>query len=117
GSRMGIAHVDFAVECVDPHNDSKMERPILEVKHFHAWFGDHEVVKDVNLTLYRNKVIAVMGPSGCGKTTFLRCINRMHELTPGARTEGEILLEGENIYEMSPIVLRLRVGMVFQRPN
>ena len=94
-----------------------MERPILEVKHFHAWFGDHEVVKDVNLTLYRNKVIAVMGPSGCGKTTFLRCINRMHELTPGARTEGEILLEGENIYEMSPIVLRLRVGMVFQRPN
>jgi len=94
-----------------------MERPILEVKHFHAWFGDHEVVKDVSLTLYRNKVIAVMGPSGCGKTTFLRCINRMHELTPGARTEGEILLEGENIYEMSPIVLRLRVGMVFQRPN
>ncbi|QOR76542.1 MAG: phosphate ABC transporter ATP-binding protein [Thermoflavifilum sp.] len=94
-----------------------MERPILEVKHFHAWFGDHEVVKDVNLTLYRNKVIAVMGPSGCGKTTFLRCINRMHELTPGARTQGEILLEGENIYEMSPIVLRLRVGMVFQRPN
>ncbi|MCL6524338.1 MAG: phosphate ABC transporter ATP-binding protein PstB [Thermoflavifilum sp.] len=94
-----------------------MERPILEVKDFHAWFGTHEVVRNVNLSLHRNRVIAVMGPSGCGKTTFLRCINRMHELTPGARTEGQILLEGEDIYRMSPIMLRLRVGMVFQRPN
>ncbi|MBX5439102.1 MAG: phosphate ABC transporter ATP-binding protein [Thermoflavifilum sp.] len=94
-----------------------MERPVLEVRHFHAWFGNHEVVRDVNLSLQRHKVIAIMGPSGCGKTTFLRCINRMHELAPDARTQGEILLEGENIYQMSPIMLRLRVGMVFQRPN
>lgn len=65
----------------------------------------------------KNNVVAVMGPSGCGKTTFLRCINRMHELIPGAHAEGEMLLNSENVYQMHPIYVRLKIGMVFQRPN
>jgi len=61
--------------------------------------------------------VAVMGPSGCGKTTFLRCINRLHELTPGATSNGKMLLNNEDVYELSPILVRFKIGMVFQRPN
>lgn len=65
----------------------------------------------------KNHVVAVMGPSGCGKTTFLRCINRLHELVPGASTKGKILLDNEDVYDLAPILVRLKIGMVFQRPN
>jgi phosphate transport system ATP-binding protein len=75
------------------------------------------VVKDVNMSIPKNKVISVMGPSGCGKTTFLRGINRMHELIPGATTQGQILLQDEDVYKLNPILVRLKIGMVFQRPN
>jgi phosphate transport system ATP-binding protein len=84
---------------------------------FNAYFGNNHVVKNVNLNIPKNNIIAVMGPSGCGKTTYLRCINRMHELVPGATTAGTMLLNGEDIYNTNPIVVRLKVGMVFQRPN
>jgi phosphate transport system ATP-binding protein len=94
-----------------------MENPILAVQGFNAFFGENQVLYDVNAEFERNKVTAVMGPSGCGKTTLIRCINRMHELTPGATTAGKILLSGENIFSISPISLRRRIGMVFQRPN
>ena len=69
------------------------------------------------LKFRKNNVVAVMGPSGCGKTTFLRCINRMHELIPGATADGKMMLNDENVYEMHPIFVRLKIGMVFQRPN
>lgn len=69
------------------------------------------------MEIEQNTVIAVMGPSGCGKTTFLRGINRMHELVPGARAKGKILLNQDDVMEMHPIVVRLKIGMVFQRPN
>ena len=62
-------------------------------------------------------MLAIIGPSGCGKSTFVRCLNRMHELTPGARSEGRVLLDGEDVYQVDPVYLRRRVGMVFQRPN
>jgi phosphate transport system ATP-binding protein len=65
----------------------------------------------------KNKIVAVMGPSGCGKTTYLRCINRLHELTAGATSKGKMLLNNEDVYEMHPIYTRLKIGMVFQRPN
>ncbi|WP_236682786.1 phosphate ABC transporter ATP-binding protein PstB [Thermus filiformis] len=73
----------------------------------------------VSLPLYRHKVTAFIGPSGCGKTTFLRALNRMHDLTPGARVEGEVLLDGENIYApgVDPVLVRRRIGMVFQKPT
>jgi phosphate transport system ATP-binding protein len=97
--------------------DQEMEHTIVSTKDFNAYFGDNHVVKNVNIDIPQNNVIAVMGPSGCGKTTFLRCINRMHELIPNATTKGTMMLHKENVYEMHPIFVRLKIGMVFQRPN
>ncbi len=94
-----------------------MESAVLTIDHFSAGFATNQVLKDINLSIRSNKITAVMGPSGCGKTTLIRCINRMHELIPGAYVSGKILLEDENIFEMDPIVVRRKVGMVFQRPN
>lgn len=94
-----------------------MEHTIVSAKGFNAYFGKNHVVKNVNIDIPKNNVIAVMGPSGCGKTTFLRCINRMHELTPDATCDGKFLLDKQDIYEMHPIFVRLKIGMVFQRPN
>jgi phosphate transport system ATP-binding protein len=94
-----------------------MEHSVISTSKFNAWFGENHAVKDVSMKIEKNQVIAVMGPSGCGKTTFLRCINRMHELVPGARTEGTIKLYADDIYTMNPIYVRYKIGMVFQRPN
>jgi len=94
-----------------------VESPILKILNFSAYYGELEILKKINLDVYKNRVTAIMGPSGCGKTTLIRCINRMHELTPGARVSGKIYLEGEDIYEMEAIILRRRIGMVFQKPN
>ena len=90
---------------------------VIKSRNFNASFGTNHVVKNVNIDIPRNHVVAVMGPSGCGKTTYLRCINRMHELIPGATCSGEMDLNNENIYQMHPIFVRQKIGMVFQRPN
>jgi phosphate transport system ATP-binding protein len=94
-------------------------KPKIEVEHLNAWFGSSLVIKDVSLQVPEHGVLAVIGPSGCGKSTFLRCLNRMHELVPGARAEGRLLLDGQDLYAggVDPVLLRRRVGMVFQRPN
>jgi phosphate transport system ATP-binding protein len=97
--------------------NKEMENTIISSKNFNAYFGTNHVVKNVNIDIPKNNVIAVMGPSGCGKTTFLRCINRMHELTPEATSDGKMLLNNEDVYELNPILVRLKIGMVFQRPN
>jgi phosphate transport system ATP-binding protein len=94
-----------------------MENPILRVEHFNAYFGTAKILSDINLEIPRNEIIAMMGPSGCGKTTFIRCINRLHELTPGAHSEGKMFFHDEEIYKMNLILLRRKIGMVFQRPN
>jgi phosphate transport system ATP-binding protein len=94
-----------------------MESTIISSKDFNAYFGNNHVVKNVSIDIPKNNIIAVMGPSGCGKTTYLRCINRMHELIPGATAKGTMRLGDEDIYNMNPIVVRLKIGMVFQRPN
>jgi len=94
-----------------------MERPVIKSVNFNAFFGTNHVVKNVNIEIPKHNAIAVMGPSGCGKTTYLRCINRLHELTAGATSNGEMLLNGEEVYGMHPIFARLKIGMVFQRPN
>ncbi|MBZ9713525.1 phosphate ABC transporter ATP-binding protein PstB [Deinococcus multiflagellatus] len=93
--------------------------PILSAQNVNIYYGDKQAVRGVNLNVQRGTVNALIGPSGCGKTTFLRAINRMHDLTPGARVEGTILLDGENVYGagVDPVVMRRRVGMVFQKPN
>ena len=84
-----------------------------------AWFGDHHVLDDVNLEMPGGQVTALIGPSGCGKSTFLRILNRMHELVPGASLAGEVLLDGEDIYDHGrrPIKSRRQIGMVFQKAN
>ncbi|MDD3845898.1 MAG: phosphate ABC transporter ATP-binding protein PstB [Syntrophorhabdaceae bacterium] len=94
-----------------------MEDTVLKVDKFSAYFGDNKVLKDVDLSVSRNIVAALMGPSGCGKTTLIRCVNRMHELIPGATVSGTMTLVNDDIYAMQPIILRRKVGMVFQKPN
>ena len=94
-----------------------MERTVIKSRKFNAYFGTNHVVKDVNMDIPKNNIVAVMGPSGCGKTTYLRCINRMHELIQGATSNGQMILNNDNVYEMHPIFVRLKIGMVFQRPN
>jgi phosphate transport system ATP-binding protein len=89
----------------------------LEVRHLDAWFGQTHALRDISLAVQSRHVLAIIGPSGCGKSTFVRCLNRMHELTPGARSQGEVRLDGDDVYNVDPVYLRRRVGMVFQRPN
>ncbi len=89
------------------------------VKRLNAWFGSRHVLKDIDLTVVPNGVTAIIGPSGCGKSTFIRCVNRMHEVVPGARVSGQVLLNGEDLYGpgVDPVEVRRRIGMVFQKPN
>lgn len=94
-----------------------MADSLLKTKDLSAYFGDKEIVKNVNINFKPNQVVAIMGPSGCGKTTFLRCLNRMHELVPGASTTGEILMHEHDINLLPPILVRSKIGMVFQQPN
>ena len=91
----------------------------IEVRGLNAWFRATHAVRDVSLTVPQNTVLAIIGPSGCGKSTFVRCINRMHELVPGARQSGKVLVDGQDLHGrgVDPVDLRRRVGMVFQRPN
>jgi phosphate transport system ATP-binding protein len=94
-----------------------MEGTILKTENLKVSFGNTMVLKGINMEIPEKQVTAFMGPSGCGKTTFLRAINRMHDLTPEAKVEGKIKLHNEDVYEMDAMTLRRRVGMVFQRPN
>ena len=92
---------------------------IIETKNVSVFYGDTLAVSDISLGIEREKITALIGPSGCGKTTLLRSFNRMNDLIPIARTSGEILFEGNNIYaeNVDPTEIRYRIGMVFQRPN
>jgi phosphate transport system ATP-binding protein len=94
--------------------DAKMQSINLN-----AWFGAKQALKDINISIKPNAVTAIIGPSGCGKSTFIRVLNRMHELIPNAKLTGQVLLDGEDIYskEVDPVMIRRRVGMVFQKPN
>lgn len=94
-----------------------MESTVLRIEKFSAFFGENAVLKDINLSISRNKITAIMGPSGCGKTTLIRSINRMHELIPDAKVSGKIFLDNEDIYATDPIIVRRQIGMVFQKPN
>jgi len=94
-----------------------MESTVLKIVGLSAYFGEECILKDIHLSIPRNRATAIMGPSGCGKTTLIRCINRMHELVPGARVSGKVLLDNEDVYAMSPIIVRRKIGMVFQKPN
>ncbi|MBO9370245.1 MAG: phosphate ABC transporter ATP-binding protein [Chloroflexi bacterium] len=96
-----------------------MEQIALELHNLRVYYGNFLAIKDVNLSIPRNQITAIIGPSGVGKSTLLRAINRMNELVPGCRTEGEIIFDGRNIYDpkVDPAEIRRRIGMVFQKPN
>ena len=91
----------------------------IEVEHLNFYYGNFQALKEVSLKIPEREITAIIGPSGCGKSTLLRCLNRMNDLIRGVRIEGKILIDGENIYQSSVDLVRLRkkVGMVFQRPN
>ena len=91
----------------------------IDVDHLNVYYGDFLAVEDVGMGIDARSVTAFIGPSGCGKSTFLRTLNRMHEVIPGARAEGQVLLDGEDLYGpgVDPVVVRSMIGMVFQRPN
>jgi phosphate transport system ATP-binding protein len=91
----------------------------IQVSGLSAWYGPRKALEDVTLDIEPNHITAMIGPSGCGKSTFIRCLNRLHEELPGARVEGKVSLEGEDVYDpdVDPVSVRRRIGMVFQRPN
>jgi len=89
----------------------------LEVRELNAWYRDRQALYDVSVDIEDRKATAVIGPSGCGKSTFLRCLNRLHEETPGARVTGSVRLNGEDLGRADVVSVRCRVGMVFQKPN
>jgi phosphate transport system ATP-binding protein len=91
----------------------------MKIQDLSAFYGSFKALTDVSIDIQANKVTALIGPSGCGKSTFIRCLNRMHEVIPGARAEGHVMLGEQDIYAKTsdPVVIRRRVGMVFQKPN
>ena len=91
----------------------------MKIENLSAFYGPFKAITDVSIDIRANKVTALIGPSGCGKSTFIRCLNRMHELVPGARAEGCVMLEEQDIYakDVDPVNIRRRIGMVFQKPN
>src|SRR3990170_2574357 len=91
----------------------------IEARNLSLYYGSFRAVKNVDLRIERQKVTAIIGPSGCGKSTVLRSFNRMNELVPTARANGEVIFRGQNIYEpeIDPVEVRRRIGMVFQKPN
>ena len=99
--------------------DKSAEKFKVRIENVNGWYGSKRAIKNVNLDVKEKSVTAFIGPSGCGKTTLLRCLNRMHEMTPGAHADGRVVLDGIDIYDKSidPVVIRRRIGMVFQKPN
>src|SRR5262249_25260096 len=100
----------------DSNRDSE---PVFQAQNLSIWYGEKHAIRNVSIDIPTKAITAIIGPSGCGKSTFLRCLNRMHELTPRTRVEGKILFQGEDLYaaNIDPAVIRRRVGMVFQKSN
>ena len=110
-------NVNPGIEAVPEQRPARREK--LRAEDIRAWFGDTQALKGVSLSVPENEVLAIIGPSGCGKSTFLRCLNRMHEVVPGARVEGRVVIDGFDIYDprVNPVRVRRRVGLVFQKAN
>ena len=108
-------------ENLEPTDDPAMDfgEPVFALTNVSFWYGTHQALGDVSIEFPLNRVTALIGPSGCGKSTLLRCLNRMNELIPGVRLDGEVAYHGQNIYaaDIDPVEVRRRVGMVFQKPN
>lgn len=99
--------------------NKNLSENILDIKKLDLWYGENHALKNVNMEIKRNAITAFIGPSGCGKSTFLKTLNRMNDLVPGVRIEGQVLLDGVDIYDpkVDTSMLRKKIGMVFQQPN
>ena len=99
--------------------EQKQQPYKVSIKKLEAWFGTKQALKDINLDVKENTMTAIIGPSGCGKTTLIRCLNRMHEMTPSSRSKGQVIIDGIDIYDrnIDPVIIKRRIGMVFQKPN
>src|ERR1700747_1454657 len=107
------------VEVKRPLRAPVAEKEKVQVRNLNFYYGQTQALRDVSFNLYNGRVTAFIGPSGCGKSTLLRVLNRMYDLYPGQRAEGEVLLDGGNIIDLSvdPSDVRARIGMVFQKPT
>ncbi|QDT64162.1 phosphate ABC transporter ATP-binding protein PstB [Calycomorphotria hydatis] len=116
--RMGAIARGEAVRA-EIHEAALEEEHVLEIQNFNLWYGEKKALFDISMGIPKGKVTALIGPSGCGKSTLLRCVNRMNDLLTIVRIEGDMLLNGDSIYDRSVdvIELRKRMGMVFQKPN
>ena len=96
-----------------------MQDSKISVSSLNLFYGENHALKDINIKIRENTVMALIGPSGCGKSTFLKCLNRMNDLVDGVKVDGKVLLDGEDIYDpgVDTTLLRKKVGMVFQQPN
>lgn len=114
-----ISNISHPISYSYNDNNVTIERYKLTIRNLFAWFGIKQVLKNINLNIKSHVATAIIGPSGCGKTTLIRCINRMHEMIPGARANGSINLDGVDIYDkaVDPVTIKRRIGMVFQKPN
>jgi phosphate transport system ATP-binding protein len=117
GPRVMISMPGYERQLEDSEKEARESVLKIAVNQLDFHYGPRQVLFNVNLQILEGKITALIGPSGCGKSTFLRTINRMHETVRGARAEGEVLLDGRNIFEMDVVNLRRRVGMVFQKSN
>ncbi|SRR5579884_435299 len=114
----GTGEYDFPGKPLSP-DPTVSQRYKVSIRNLEAWFGPKQALMDINLDIKENTATAIIGPSGCGKTTLIRCLNRMHEMTQGAKAKGRVILDGVDIYDrkVDPVVIKRRIGMVFQRPN
>ena len=113
-----VALPEFKIESMMTEERSD-EGKALELKGLNTYYGSFRALKDINMAIARHRITAIIGPSGCGKSTLIRCLNRMNDLIPSFRAEGEVLFEGQDLYarEIDPVEVRQRIGMVFQKPN
>jgi phosphate transport system ATP-binding protein len=113
--------IDSDIENIDVRSPTAdlQHRYKVSIRNLDAWFGVKQALKNINLDIKKNTATAIIGPSGCGKTTLIRCLNRMHEMTPGATAKGSVILDNIDIYDkrVDPVVIKRRIGMVFQKPN
>ena len=115
-----LARVVFSQGSENALKEEQKEQAYkVSIKKLEAWFGTKQAVKDVSLDVKENTITAIIGPSGCGKTTLIRCLNRMHEMTPSSRSRGQVIIDGIDIYDrnIDPVIIKRRIGMVFQKPN
>ena len=106
-------------ETQSTREQAQQEVHKVSVRNLEAWFGTKQALKNINLDVKEKTVTAFIGPSGCGKTTLIRCLNRMHEMTPGGKAKGHVIIDGIDIYDrnIDPVIIKRRIGMVFQKPN